>query len=106
MNKLCTFPSRGFIIEADFVPVTLPAALERWGLAGMAARTVDGIYLEPRTSIATIVAWIERMGVGIRAFRAAGTRPSWHETVRPAATSRERLTNVRSSTWLPTLPAA
>lgn len=106
MNNLRTFPHRGFVVEMDLVPPGLLAGLECEGLAGMAARTVDGVYFEPRASLATILQRIERSGASVQGFRTAGTPASWHESARPAATARARLTNSRSAVWLPILPPA
>ncbi len=106
MSTIHSLPHRGFIIELDNIPAELLARLEREGLASMTARTVDGVYVEPRTSLATIIDMLERAGATVHGFRAAGAQASWHEGARPASQSRQRLTNLRSSVWLPTLPAA
>jgi hypothetical protein len=106
MSTMHSLPHRGFIVELDNIPMEFLARLEREGLASMTARTVDGVYLEPRTNLASIIDLIERAGATVHGFRAAGAQASWHQGARPAASSRQRLTNRRSAVWLPTLPAA
>jgi hypothetical protein len=106
MATIHPFPTRGVVIELDSIPAGFLRRLESEGLAGMTARTIDGVYLEPRTSIATIIDRCESVGSVVYGFRPAGTVASWHEGARPASLARKRLTNARSSVWLPTLPAA
>lgn len=105
-TEVQTFASRGFIIESTNVPAGFPAYLEREGLAGMTARTVDGVYLEPRAALGAILEAFERTGARVSGVRRAGQPVDWHATARAAAGARMRLANRRAAEWLPTLPAA
>jgi len=98
--------SRGFVIESPAIPSGFGAFLEREGLAGMTARTLDGLYLEPRVPLATVLRAFERTGARVEGVRRAGQAPDWHVTARAAAGARMRLRNSRAAVWLPTLPAA
>lgn len=98
--------ARGFIIESANIPAGFGAFLEREGLAGMTARTLDGMYLEPRVALPTIFQAFERTGARVDGIRRSGQRPDWHLTARAAAGWRMRLGNRRAAEWLPTLPAA
>lgn len=99
-------PSRGFIIESTNIPAGFGAHLERTGLAGMTARTLDGMYLEPRVALGEVLGAFERTGARVNGVRRAGQRADWHSSVRAAAGSRMRLANMRAAEWLPTFPAA
>jgi len=72
----------------------------------MCAQTVDGVYLECRAPLATVLDAFSCAGLKVRAVRPAGMPPSWRDGVRSAAQAQERLRNIRAATWLPTLPAA
>ena len=98
--------SRGFVVESSNIPTGFGAYLEREGLAGMTARTVDGMYLEPRVALATVFRAFERTGARIDGVRRSGQPADWHLTARAAAGWRMRLGNQRAAEWLPTLPAA
>lgn len=98
-------PTRGFVIEASGVAQGFAESLERKGLAVMVARTVDGIYLEPRAQFSRIVAALEAAGARVTGVRRAGEAPSWQRSARNAAESRRRLGDFRAAEWLPTLPA-
>jgi hypothetical protein len=98
--------SRGFVVESPNIPAGFPEFLERQGLAGMTARTLDGLYLEPRVALATIFLAFERTGARIGGVRRAGQAIDWHVTARAAGGARMRLSNHRAAEWLPTLPAA
>ncbi|MGE3073143.1 MAG: hypothetical protein AB7N24_03545 [Dehalococcoidia bacterium] len=98
--------SRGFIIESANIPAGFGAHLERKGLAGMTAATLDGMYLEPRVPLGEIFRAFERTGAQVVGVRRAGQPADWHITARAAAGSRMRLSNMRAAEWLPTLPAA
>ena len=98
--------SRGYVVESPNVPAGFGAFLEREGLAGMTARTVDGLYLEPRVPLATLCSAFERAGARIEGVRRAGQQPDWHVAARAAGGWRMRLGNQRAAEWLPTLPAA
>ena len=98
--------SRGYVVESPNIPTGFGAFLEREGLAGMTARTLDGMYLEPRVPMATLFHAFERAGTKVEGVRRAGQPIDWHLTARAAAGMRMRLGNRRSAEWLPTLPAA
>ena len=98
--------SRGFIIESGNIPAGFGAFLERQGLAGMVSRTVEGMYLEPRVPLATVLRAFEVTGATVTGVRRAGQAADWHVAARAAAGAQMRLRNVRSAEWLPTLPAA
>ena len=98
--------SRGYVIESPNLPGGLAEHLERSGLAGMTARTLDGIYLEPRAPLAAILRAVEAAGARIDGVRRAGQPADWHITARKSAGWRMRLGNRRAAEWLPTLPAA
>jgi hypothetical protein len=105
MSRLYTHPNRGFVVEADPVPAALVQWLERSGVATLAARTVDGVYVEPSISISRVLAVMRDEGLKIENVRRAGATPSWHWS-RSATGTRQRLGNPLSPAWLPTLPAA
>ncbi len=98
--------SRGYIVQAAAIPQGFGAHLQREGLAGLTARTPEGLYLEPRAPLTAVFAVFERCGIRIGGVRRAGSEPSWQTTARPAAHARARLSNRRSAEWLPTLPCA
>ena len=101
-----TLAARGFVIESATIPAGFTAFLEREGLAGMTARTIDGVYLEPRVPLATVLQAFERVGARVLGVRRAGQPLDWHATARASAGARMRLANRRSAEWLPTSPAA
>ena len=106
MNTPTSIASRGYIVEAANIPQGFGAHLQRDGLAGITARTDDGMYLEPRVPLATIFAAFERCGVRGAAVRRAGGTGAWQDWARPAWRSRHRLARRQSAEWLPTLPCA
>ena len=107
MNKSVTgHTARGFVVETRWVPATFPSRLEGTGIATMCAQTVDGVYLECRAPLETILDAFDRAGLHVQGIRAAGTPPSWRDGVRSPARAQERLRNMHAATWLPTLPAA
>lgn len=105
-TNLRSIASRGYVIESTNIPSGFGAFLEREGLAGMTAVTLDGMYLEPRVPLATIFRAFERTGARIDGARRSGQPVDWHLTARAAAGWRMRLGNRRAAEWLPTLPAA
>jgi|GEM_PF-5330164 len=98
--------SRGYVIESPNIPRGFAAYLEREGLAGMTALTLDGMYLEPRAALTTVLRAFERAGAIVEGVRRAGQPVDWHVTARKSAGWRMRLANQRAAEWLPTLPAA
>lgn len=106
MNTPTSIASRGYIIEATNIPQGFGAHLERGELAGMTARTIDGMYFEPRVSLAAIFAAFERCGVRVSGVRRAGGTSAWQDSARPAWRSRDRLASRNSAEWLPTMPCA
>ena len=105
-TNVTTIASRGYVVESPNIPAGFPAYLEREGLAGMTARTLEGLYLEPRVPLDRIFRAIERSGARIDSVRRAGQPADWHISARKAAGWRMRLGNRRAAEWLPTLPAA
>jgi hypothetical protein len=101
-----TISPRGFVIQSPNIPAGFGSFLERRGLAGMTARTLDGMYLEPRVPLTAIISAFERTGSSVQAVRRAGQPVDWHLTARAAAGAQMRLRNSRAAEWLPTLPAA
>jgi hypothetical protein len=97
---------RGYVVASQNIPHGFGAHLERAGLAGMTARTVDGMYFEPRVPLTAVFAAFDRCGIQVHGVRRAGGQRSWRESARPAWRSRDRLANRQSAEWLPTLPAA
>lgn len=96
---------RGVILTVAAVPAGFLAFLERAGLAGQAARTDEGVYLQPRVPLGEIIAAFDRAGVRVLGLAPAATS-TWQESARPASGARTRLANPRGAVWLPTLPAA
>lgn len=105
-SSIRSIASRGFIIESANIPAGFAAFLEREGLAGMTALTLDGIYLEPRVPLAEILRAFERSGARVEAVRRAGQPADWRLAARKSGGWRMRLGNQRAAEWLPTLPAA
>ncbi len=107
MNKPASGQTtRGYVVEAGWVPAAFPARLERAGVAEMCAQTVDGVYLECRAPLGIILDAFAQAGLHVRGIRPAGTPPSWREGARSPARAQARLRNTRGAAWLPTLPAA
>lgn len=104
MSRFYTFPTHGFVVEAEAVPATLTAYLERSGIAVLAARTVDGVYVEPAVSLDQVLTVMKEKGLKVQDVRRAGATPSWHWS-RSAQGARLRMANPLSPAWLPTLPA-
>jgi hypothetical protein len=98
--------SRGYVIQSANIPGGFGAYLEREGLAGMTAATLDGLYLEPRVALASILRACERAGARVDGVRRAGQPADWRLAARKSAGWRMRLGNARAAEWLPTLPAA
>ena len=105
MSRFYTYPTHGFIVETDAVPAMLTKHLERRGIALLAERTVDGVYVEPNESLDQVLAVMREKGLRVQNVRPGGATPSWHWS-RSARGSRQRLTNPLSPAWLPTLMAA
>ena len=97
---------RGFVIEVNAVPSGFLASLERRGLAAMTVVTAEGVYCEPRESLATVIGAFEAVGLNVQGVTPAGASGGWRTSARPASSARQRLTSICSATWLPTLPAA
>lgn len=92
----------GYVIEADDVPDWFPRALEGMRQARIAARTVDGFYVEPAYDLWSIFSSAHAAGIEMRSCRAAGAPASWHAEVRAARRAQGRLRNRRAAEWLPT----
>jgi len=101
-----TIASRGYVVQSHTIPAGFAAFLERKGLAGMTARTADGLYLEPRVPLARIFHAFEQAGAKVEGVRRAGQASDWYDRARPAACSLRRLTNPLAAEWLPTMPVA
>ncbi len=104
MTMITAFPTRGFIFQLDPMPADLPATLEALGLASLAARTVEGLYIEPAQSLIAVLSALDDEGIEILGMRAATVHHPWERSSRFVHPSRLR--NPQSSCWLPTLPAA
>lgn len=98
--------SRGYVIESANIPAGFGAFLERAGLVGMRASTLDGLYLEPRVALAEVLRAFERAGAGVEGVRPAGQPADWRLAARKSGGWRMRLGNQRAAEWMPTLPAA
>lgn len=105
MNKQNKATGRGFIVQVDKLPASLPAKLENEGWATIAAKTVDGLYIEPAASLGVIVGALEEAGVQIVALRSTTQTRAWEKNAlffrKPS-----RLRNPLSACWLPTVPRA
>lgn len=97
---------RGYIVETGDVPAGALGALERGGLAWFAARTIDGVYLEPAVSLARVLAAIEREGVRVLSVRPAWNARTANPVARPSGELRARLRSMHAAEWLPTLTIA
>ncbi len=106
MSTVALYPTRGFIIELDRTPAGLVRRLERDGVALIASRTVEGIYAEPATSLAALLAALDQAGLNVVTLRPAGETRPWERTSGAWRTARPAIRNPRSACWLPTLPAA
>ena len=96
----------GYVIEADDVPEWFPRAIEGMRQARLAARTIDGFYVEPTYDMWSIFASANAAGIRMLSCRAAGAPASWHEEVRSARRAQARLKNRRAAEWLPTFRAS
>lgn len=105
MSRFYTYPAHGFVVEADAVPAMLTKHLERRGIAVLATRTVDGVSVEPSSSLDQVLAVLQEKGLKVQNVRPGSATPSWHWS-RSAMGSRQRLANPLSPAWLPTLRAA
>lgn len=105
MLDLFTLPQRAYLIEADDMPSWLQAELESSGVAEIASRTIEGLYVEPAHSLAAVLGVIERAEATVFSVRAMARTRAWErrEAARP---SRSRLRNPVSPCWLPTLARA
>ncbi len=92
----------GYVIEAESVPEWFPRALEGMRQARIAARTVDGFYVEPAFDLWSIFSTAEAAGIKMLSCRASGAPASWHTEVRAARRAQGRLSNRRAAEWLPT----
>ncbi|MFN0094208.1 MAG: hypothetical protein ACKVVT_05445 [Dehalococcoidia bacterium] len=104
--SLFAFPPRAFVIELEDVPASLPALLEAEGVAEFAARTVEGLYVEPLQSLAVVLSVVERSGSVIYSIRAMAPSRGWQRRAVEAASMRSRLRNPFSPCWLPTITPA
>lgn len=92
----------GYVIEADSVPEWFPRALEGMHQARIAARTVDGFYVEPMYDMWSIFSSANAAGITMLSCRKAGAPASWHMEVRQTRRAQQRLKNRRAAEWLPT----
>ena len=108
MSNVALFPSRGFIVELERTPPAMPQELEENGVALIAARTVEGLYIEPARSLSAVLAAFDRAGAVVRTVRATTRSETWERAPRPPRYQRPgtALRDPRSACWLPTLPAA
>jgi hypothetical protein len=103
--ELFSFPQRAFLIEVDDMPAWLPSELETSGAANLAARTVEGLYVEPAGSLAVVLGVIERAEALVFSVRAMAPSQAWQRRAEPKW-SRSRLRNPQSPCWLPTVSPA
>jgi hypothetical protein len=96
---------KGFVFEVNTLPSGFLASVERRGLAASTAPTTEGFYCEPRETLASVVSAISMAGIELRGVRPSGASNGWRFFARPASGAHGRLTSLRSSTWLPTVPA-
>jgi hypothetical protein len=94
------------IVEANMVPRGFLASLKKRGLIRNAEVKADGVIIETRAAVVEVMQAFEQAGITVFAVRVAGHWASWEHAARPAGRVAERLHNIRSSVWLPTLPAA
>jgi hypothetical protein len=92
----------GYVIETDSVPDWFPRALESMQAARLAARTIDGFYVEPMYDLWGVLTQAQAAGLKLQGCRAAGAPASWHSEVRAARKGYGRLRNRRAAEWLPT----
>ena len=104
MTNISSTHQRGYILEVPFIPAGFLTFLQKREYIGEASPTTEGVYLEPRSSLAHILALFEKAGVPAHSFRASGTRARWQES--NLHRGFKVLSNPRSSSWLPTAPAA
>lgn len=96
----------GIILETSLVPSGFLRRLEAEGVAAMTARTVEGVYLEPRVQLRDLLARFELAGVAVRGLREARGPAVWRHVTRTGTECGQRLRSPRAAEWLPTLPAA
>lgn len=96
----------GYVIEAEGVPDWFPRALEGMKQARLAARTIDGFYVEPSFDLWSIFNTAEAAGITMLSCRASGAPASWHAEVRASRRAQARLKNRRAAEWLPTMRTA
>lgn len=96
--------TNAYILDVSLIPTGFLGFLEDRAYVDQVARTVEGVYVEPRTSLGHILELFEAAGVRVHGFRAAGTKAKWQEAA--ARRGFRVLTNPRAAAWLPTVPAA
>ncbi len=93
-----------YVLDVSPIPAGFLGFLEERAYVDQISRTVEGVYVEPRTSLGHILELFERAGARVHSFRAAGTRAKWQDSA--AHRGFRVLTNPRAAAWLPTVPAA
>jgi len=94
---------RGYIVQIDRAPGGLGQRLERDGAAKMASRTVEGLYVEPKSSLGALVTSLETQGLEVLGLRSVSAIRAW-EAQKPGR--RNRLRNPLSACWVPGLKGA
>lgn len=107
MNKQSSAKTnnRGFIVQVDKLPASLPAQLEADGWANIAAKTVEGLYLEPAQSLGAIIGALEEAGVEVLALRCTTQSRAWEKNA-TFFRKPSRLRNPLSACYLPTARTA
>jgi hypothetical protein len=96
--------SHAYVLDVSPIPGGFLGFLQDRQYVDQISRTVEGVYVEPRTSLGHILDLFERAGASVHSFRAAGTKAKWQES--NAQRGFRVLTNPRAAAWLPTVPAA
>ncbi len=107
MGTITSFHRTRLSVEVNIVPAGFPRSLERRGLARR-VKVVEGVLeMEPLVSGSVVLAACKAAGLTVLGFSSTAPRGAgWQASARPSARCTARLTNRRSSVWLPTFPAA
>ncbi len=107
MGTITSFHRTRLRVEVNIVPAGFPRSLERRGLARRVSLVEGVLEMEPIAPASAIIAACKAAGLTVLGFHStASLSAGWEGSARPSARCVERLTNRRSSVWLPTFPAA